>query len=109
MADSKLSKSDGNSRPAKTSLPALDSVIAKYLDIAASLWKTLPTEAAVSFWKEQLEPYPAEKVERAFREYLGSATEETYPPKPGDIKELIHGYQADEAPTLGEKVRAQLK
>jgi hypothetical protein len=63
----------------------------------------------VSFWREQLQGFHPEKVERAFREYLGDATQETYPPKPGDIKELIYGYLAEEAPTLVEKVREQLK
>lgn len=106
---SKLSTNGGNSKLAQTSLPALDTVIAKYLDLAASLWKTTPSAEAVSFWKEELAKFSVEKIERAFREYLGDATKETYPPKPGDIKELIYWYLRDEAPTLVEKVRAQLK
>jgi hypothetical protein len=88
---------------------ALATVIGKYLDLTASLWPVTLNAAAVSFWKEELAKFSAEKIERAFREYLGDATNETYPPKPGDIKELIYGYLRDEAPTLVEKVRAQLK
>lgn len=109
MDNDKLSTNGGSSKLAKTSLPALDTVLAKYLDLAASLWGKVPSEAAISFWKEQLAEYPEGKVERAFREYLGSADNDTYPPKPGDIKELIHGYQAEEAPTLVEKVRKQVR
>jgi len=61
---------------------------------------------AVAFWKESLEKYPAERIERAFKEHL--RTSEFFP-KPSQIIELLQEYAYDDGPTLVEKVRAQLK
>ena len=103
--DNKIVPTPGNSKiSVQSSTDSLETA-GKWLIVTASIMGKDLTEAEALVWKKLLAPYPAAKIDHAFRKHVEN---EVFFPKPAEILGLIREEMRNEQPTVGEIYRRQL-